>query len=100
MPARNVILTERQKGLIEALVRSRRYQSASEVLREGLRLVEAREVEEAAKLEALRPAAAAGVAAFEHGQFWEFAGAPEGRLSHGAERQGGSQRGLAADLTQ
>ncbi len=37
------------------------YQNASEVLREGLRLVETREVEEAAKLDALLAAATAGV---------------------------------------
>jgi antitoxin ParD1/3/4 len=54
MPTRNVVLTKRQENLIEALVQSGRYQNASEVLREGLRLVESREIEEARKLEALR----------------------------------------------
>jgi antitoxin ParD1/3/4 len=61
MPTRNVVLTERQESLIEALVRSGRYQNASEVLREGLRLVENREIEEARKLEALRAAAKGGL---------------------------------------
>jgi len=47
MPTRNVVLTERQESLIEGLVQSGRYQNASEVIREGLRLVENREVDEA-----------------------------------------------------
>jgi antitoxin ParD1/3/4 len=77
MPTRNVVLTERQETLIEALVQSGRYQNASEVMREGLRLVENREVEEATKLAALRQAAAAGVTALERGEFTEFADGSE-----------------------
>lgn len=73
MPTRNVVLTERQERMIEALVQSGRYQNASEVLREGLRLVERREAEEAAKLSALRQAAALGVTDLERGSFKEFA---------------------------
>ena len=56
MPTRNVVLTDQQAGLVEALVRSGRYQNASEVLRDGLRLLQRREAEERAKLEALRSA--------------------------------------------
>ncbi len=66
MPTRNVVLTEQQAALVEALVGSGRYQNASEVLRDGLRLLQRREDEERAKLEALRGAldeAAAAVAA-------------------------------------
>ena len=73
MPTRNVVLTEHQETLIEALVQSGRYQNASEVLREGLRLVENREVEEATKIETLRAAAQLGVSALERGEFKEFA---------------------------
>jgi antitoxin ParD1/3/4 len=73
MPTRNVVLTERQETLIEALVQSGRYQNASEVMREGLRLVENREVEEATKLEALRAAAHLGATALDRGEFKEFA---------------------------
>ena len=72
MPTRNVVLTERQEQLIEALVQSGRYQNASEVLREGLRLIERREAEEAAKLTALRQAAVLGLADLEQGSFKEF----------------------------
>ncbi len=54
MPTRNVVLTKRQEKLLEALVESGRYQNASEVLRDGLRLVEQREAQDATKLEVLR----------------------------------------------
>jgi antitoxin ParD1/3/4 len=56
MPTRNVVLTDRQADMVEELVHSGRYQNASEVLRDGLRLLERREAEESAKLEALRGA--------------------------------------------
>lgn len=72
MPTRNVVLTERQEELIETLVESGRYQNASEVLRDGLRLVEQREAEDAAKLRALREAARTGFAALDRGEFKEF----------------------------
>jgi antitoxin ParD1/3/4 len=75
MPTRNVVLTDRQEALIEALVQSGRYQNASEVMREGLRLVENREVEEATKLETLRDAAQLGISALDRGAFKEFADA-------------------------
>lgn len=60
MPTRNVVLTERHQRVIDRLVRSGRYQNASEVLREGLRLVEQREAEVVVKLRALREAARRG----------------------------------------
>lgn len=75
MPTRNVVLTERQEKLIGALVRSGRYQNASEVLRDGLRLIERREAEDAARLAALREAAAVGVGALERGAYREFSDA-------------------------
>jgi antitoxin ParD1/3/4 len=54
MPTRNVVLTEQQAALVETLVGSGRYQNVSEVLRDGLRLLQRREAEETATLEALR----------------------------------------------
>lgn len=42
------------EGLIESLIESGRYSTASEIMREGLRLVEEREERRKAKLEALR----------------------------------------------
>src|SRR5207237_223292 len=72
MPTRNVVLTRHQEKLIETLVGSGRYQNASEVLRDGLRLVEQREAEDVAKLEVLREAAGLGAAALDRGEFKEF----------------------------
>ncbi|OYW17718.1 MAG: CopG family transcriptional regulator, partial [Burkholderiales bacterium 12-64-5] len=62
MPTRNVVLTDHQADLVERLVASGRYQNASEVLREGLRLIEGREAEDGARLVALRDAARVGAA--------------------------------------
>jgi len=72
MPTRNVVLTEHQAELIEKLVDSGRYQNASEVLREGLRLVESREAEDGARLEALREAARVGIDDLETGRYTAF----------------------------
>ena len=72
MPTRNVVLTENQEQLVQSLVESGRYQNASEVIRAGLRLIERREAEDAAKLDALRTAAATGIAAIESGAYREF----------------------------
>jgi antitoxin ParD1/3/4 len=65
-------ITEHQQKLIDTLVSSGRYQNASEVLRDGLRLVERREAEDAAKLKALRRAAHLGWNALDRGEFREF----------------------------
>jgi antitoxin ParD1/3/4 len=73
MPTRNVVLTDRQQQMIESLVVSGRYQNASEVLREGLRLVEQREAEDAARLTALREAADAGWRDVEAGRYRDIA---------------------------
>jgi antitoxin ParD1/3/4 len=72
MPTRNVVLTEREEKLIESLVESGRYQNASEVLRDGLRMVGQTEAEDATKLKALRDAARVGTAALDRGAFKKF----------------------------
>jgi antitoxin ParD1/3/4 len=69
MPTRNVVLSARQHELVESLVQSGRYQNASEVLREGLRLMEERERLEQAKLKALKQAARAGWADVSAGRY-------------------------------
>jgi antitoxin ParD1/3/4 len=69
MPTRNVVLTDHQNALVGKLVDSGRYQNASEVLREGLRLVERREDEYAARLNALREAADMGMRDIHEGRF-------------------------------
>lgn len=72
MPTRNVVLTNHQASFVEAMVSSGRYQNASEVLREGLRLVEQREAEDAARLDALRFAVRVGSDDFTAGRFAIF----------------------------
>lgn len=72
MPTRNVVLTDRQAEMVEELVDSGRYQNASEVLREGLRLLEQRDAEDKAKLKALREAARVGLADLEAGRYQTF----------------------------
>ena len=72
MPTRNVVLTKHQEKVIETLIGSGRYQNASEVLCEGLRLVEQREAEDTAKLKILREAAESGFGALDRGEFREF----------------------------
>ena len=62
MPTRNVVLTELQAALVEDLVAGVRYQNASEVLREGLRLIKTCETEDALRLKALKTAVQVGLA--------------------------------------
>lgn len=73
MPTRNVVLSEHQHDLVEALVRSGRYQNASEVLREGLRLLEQRERLEAARLKVLQEAANQGWTDIAAGRYADLA---------------------------
>jgi antitoxin ParD1/3/4 len=72
MPTRNVVLTDHQATFVEQLVASGRYQNASEVLREGLRMIERREFEESARLAALHEAARIGIVDIEAGRFCAF----------------------------
>ncbi|MFT3942239.1 MAG: type II toxin-antitoxin system ParD family antitoxin [Ancrocorticia sp.] len=69
MPTRNVVLSDHQSELVERQVASGRYQNASEVLREGLRLIERRDEEESIKLAALREAIRLGVEDLEAGRY-------------------------------
>jgi antitoxin ParD1/3/4 len=72
MPTRNVVLTDRHEAFIKTLVAEGRYQNASEVLRDGLRLIEAREAVYAEKLAALRAAVQVGLDAVEAGDYIDF----------------------------
>jgi len=72
MPTRNVVLTDHQSLFVEKLVKSGRYQNASEVLREALRLIEWREKEDEARLAALRNAVQVGVSDMEAGRYITF----------------------------
>lgn len=62
------MLIPHHESVIDGLVRSGRYQNASEVPREGPRLIEARETLEAAKLQALKEAAQRGFADLDLGR--------------------------------
>jgi antitoxin ParD1/3/4 len=69
MPTRNVVITDHQAAFIDYMVSAGRYQNASEVLREGLRVVEQREAENAARLKALRTAIQEGVDDIKAGRY-------------------------------
>lgn len=72
MPTRNVVLTDHQTELVERLVASGRYQNASEVLREGLRMIERRDADDQARREALRAAVQVGIDDIEAGRYRDF----------------------------
>ena len=61
MPARNVSLTAHFADFLDLNVESGRFSNASEVVREGLRLLEQRQAEDRAKLDALRAAIQVGM---------------------------------------
>jgi len=73
MPTRNIVLSDQQHALVDGLVQSGRYQNASEVLRDGLRLVEARERLAQARLAALQQAAQQGWDDIAAGRFADVA---------------------------
>ncbi len=77
MPTRNINLTDHFDRLIEAEVRSGRYSNASEVVREGLRLMERRKEEERAKLKWLRQAVKSGLDQIDQGEGLEFSSIDE-----------------------
>jgi len=67
MATRSVLLNPHLEQVVNDLVVSGRYQSASEVLREGLRLLEQREAEESAKADDLRKTISTGLTSLEEG---------------------------------
>ena len=69
MPTRNIVLTDQQAEFVKRVVSSGRNQNASEVLREGIRLIERQELENAVHLKALRKAAKISIADMEFGCF-------------------------------
>jgi len=71
MATRNVVLSQHQHELVDSLVKSGLYQNASEVLREGLRLVEREQDQDAAKVAALRQAAEQGWSDLASGRYDE-----------------------------
>ncbi len=72
MPTRNINLTEYLDRFIDVGITSGRFSNASEVVREGLRLLEQREQEDKAKIEWLRGAAKEGFDQLDRGEGMEF----------------------------
>jgi antitoxin ParD1/3/4 len=68
MPTRNINLTDHFDDFVAKQVSSGRYQNASEIVREALRLLEAQEEERKAKLKALRQAAKQGFDELDQGR--------------------------------
>jgi antitoxin ParD1/3/4 len=68
MPTRNVHLTEHFDKFVEDGIDSGRFSNASEIVREGLRLLEQREEEDRAKIQWLRKAAKEGFDAIDRGE--------------------------------
>nr|MDP2190236.1 type II toxin-antitoxin system ParD family antitoxin [Rhodoferax sp.] len=65
----SVALTPHFESLTQQLVASGRYNNVSEVVRDGLRLLESRVLEDKAKLTALRDAAKLGFDAIGRGEY-------------------------------
>jgi len=74
MPTRNVVLTEQQAIFVGQLVETGRYQNASEVLRDGLRLLEDRVKRREAELADVSAGVIAGFDQIERGEFAEGSG--------------------------
>ncbi len=69
MPTRNVVLTGHQDELVAELIASGRYKTASEVLREALRLLEDRMEHRQAELEDIRAGVIEGLEQAGRGEF-------------------------------
>jgi antitoxin ParD1/3/4 len=65
----SVALTPHFESLTQRLVSSGKYNNVSEIVRDGLRLLELREQEEAAKLKALLKAAKIGFTDIQRGNY-------------------------------
>jgi antitoxin ParD1/3/4 len=72
MPTRNISLTVQQDRFLERMVSSGTYQSASEAVRDAVRLLQERRRAEAAKLRALRRHIQTGLDDLVSGDFVEL----------------------------
>jgi len=68
MTTKNISLTEHYSELVDTLVASGKYKNASEVVREGLRLLEQRTTEDNHRLELLRQLATEGFRQLDQGE--------------------------------
>ncbi|MGC9199072.1 MAG: type II toxin-antitoxin system ParD family antitoxin [Acidobacteriaceae bacterium] len=81
MPTRNVSLSDQLDSFIAAGIEEGRYSNASEVVREGLRLLQQREAEDRARIDWLRGAAQKGIDAIQRGEYENFS-SPQGITDH------------------
>ena len=80
----NVSLTAELEQLVDDKVRTGMYQTASEVIREGLRLLRERDL----RLEALRRDVRAGFEDLDRGEFTEYGAESIGELSKAVKARG------------
>ena len=71
MASRNISLTDHHDDLIEAKIQAGEYANASEVVREGLRLIQERDQELAARVDAIKSRVAVGLEQAARGDFIE-----------------------------
>ncbi len=74
MPTRNVVLTDQQEVFLGRLVATGRYQNASEVLRDGLRLLEDKIRLREEELVSIQKGVMAGIDQIERGELSEGSG--------------------------
>jgi len=91
MPARNVSLTDHFAEFLDENVASGQFSNASEVVREGLRLLEQRQREDALKLDALRVAVDAGLEDVRQGRVIRLAAGEVGAYVADLGRAGESK---------
>jgi antitoxin ParD1/3/4 len=72
MPTRNISLTISQDAFIDRMVRTGAYQNASEAVRDALRLLQQRRLEDAARLKNLRRHIQTGLDDLARGDFVEM----------------------------
>lgn len=72
MPTRNINLTERYDAFLAQQIASGRFKNVSEAVRAALHLLERQDLEEEAKLEALRREVRIGINAYEAGAYTEI----------------------------
>ena len=72
MPTRNVFLSDHFDSYIASGIEAGRYSNASEVVRDGLRLLEQRDAEDRARIEWLRGAAQQGIDSLDRGEGKSF----------------------------
>lgn len=68
----NISLTKELEILVSDKVKSGRYHSASEVIREGLRLLEEQDMKKQAQIEWLRKEAQIGIDEIERGEYTTY----------------------------